>query len=87
MRVLWVYAHPDQRSLNGSLRDLGTAVLRERLVALPGAEPVPFRHQNGGDLSWTNYRTHDTVLRSDRAPGENGIGVHVRTGGDTEADR
>lgn len=29
MRVLWVYAHPDPRSLNGALRDRGLAVLRE----------------------------------------------------------
>ena len=28
MRVLWLYAHPDPRSLNGSLRDHGIAVLR-----------------------------------------------------------
>ncbi|MFE3253058.1 NAD(P)H-dependent oxidoreductase [Streptomyces sp. NPDC059209] len=29
MRVLWLYAHPDPRSLNGALRDEGIAVLRE----------------------------------------------------------
>lgn len=29
MRVLWVYAHPDPRSLNGRLRDIGVAALRE----------------------------------------------------------
>lgn len=28
MRVLWVYAHPDPRSLNGSLRDVGVETLR-----------------------------------------------------------
>lgn len=28
MRVLWVYAHPDARSLNGAIRDDGQAVLR-----------------------------------------------------------
>jgi NAD(P)H dehydrogenase (quinone) len=65
------------------------ARLRERLVALPDAEPIPFRHQNGGD-----YDEH-LVLRPDRAPGEDGVGVHLRVdgvrcdraGGDTEADR
>jgi NAD(P)H dehydrogenase (quinone) len=29
MRVLWVSAHPEPRSLNGALRDHGVAVLRE----------------------------------------------------------
>jgi NAD(P)H dehydrogenase (quinone) len=29
MRVLWVYAHPDPRSLNGALRDHGVSLLRE----------------------------------------------------------
>ncbi|MEV6795473.1 NAD(P)H-dependent oxidoreductase [Streptomyces sp. NPDC051320] len=29
MQVLWLYAHPDPRSLNGALRDEGIAVLRE----------------------------------------------------------
>ncbi|HEX6352440.1 NAD(P)H-dependent oxidoreductase [Actinophytocola sp.] len=29
MKTLWVYAHPDPRSLNGALRDHGVAVLRE----------------------------------------------------------
>ncbi|TDV55278.1 NAD(P)H-dependent oxidoreductase [Actinophytocola oryzae] len=29
MRVLWIYAHPDPRSLDGALRDRGVAVLRE----------------------------------------------------------
>ncbi|MFW5415763.1 NAD(P)H-dependent oxidoreductase [Nocardiopsis sp. CNT-189] len=29
MRVLWVFAHPEPRSLNGSLRDAGVAALRE----------------------------------------------------------
>lgn len=29
MKVLWVSAHPDPRSLNGALREEGVAVLRE----------------------------------------------------------
>jgi NAD(P)H dehydrogenase (quinone) len=29
MRVLWVYAHPDPRSLNGALRDHGVRVLEQ----------------------------------------------------------
>jgi len=29
MKVLWVFAHPEQRSLNGSLRDEGIRALRE----------------------------------------------------------
>ena len=63
--------------------------LTERLVTLPDAEPIPFRHQNGGD-----YDDH-LVLRDDRAPGETGVGIHYtrddvhcgRTGSDTEAPR
>lgn len=65
------------------------ARLRARLGELPASEPVPFRHQNGGD-----YDEH-LVLRSDRAPDETGVGVHYRnadvrcgrSGGDTEATR
>ena len=62
--------------------------LTERLVTLPDAEPIPFRHQNGGD-----YDAH-LVLRDEHAPDESGVGVHYavdvrcgRTGGDTEAPR
>ncbi|WP_130343795.1 NAD(P)H-dependent oxidoreductase [Herbihabitans rhizosphaerae] len=29
MNVLWIFAHPDQRSLNGALRDEGLCALRE----------------------------------------------------------
>jgi NAD(P)H dehydrogenase (quinone) len=63
--------------------------LTERLVTLPDADPIPFRHQNGGD-----YDNH-LVLRDDHAPGETGVGIHYtrddvhcgRTGSDTEAPR
>jgi hypothetical protein len=125
MRVLWVSAHPDPRSLTGALRDHGVAVLREhghevresgmtvvapfvvtgtvalsddeyadaakrlteRLLTLPESEPIPFRHQNGGD-----YDEH-LVLRPVHAPGETGVGIHYATntvhcdeaGGDKEA--
>jgi len=65
------------------------ARLTERLVALPDAETIPFRRQNGGD-----YDDH-LVLRPDRASGETGVGVHYaaggvrcgRSGGDDEARR
>ncbi len=63
--------------------------LTERLLTLPESEPVPFRHQNGGD-----YDEH-LVLRPEHAPGETGVGVHYttntvhcdETGGDEEALR
>jgi NAD(P)H dehydrogenase (quinone) len=62
--------------------------LTERLVTLPDADPIPFRHQNGGD-----YDNH-LVLRDDHAPGESGVGIHYagertcsRAGGDDEAAR
>jgi NAD(P)H dehydrogenase (quinone) len=61
--------------------------LTERLITLPDADPIPFRHQNGGD-----YDAH-LVLRDEYAPGETGVGIHYvggrcdRTGGDTEAPR
>ncbi|MFC4855099.1 hypothetical protein [Actinophytocola glycyrrhizae] len=63
--------------------------LTERLVTLPDAEPIPFRHQNGGD-----YDSH-LVLRDEHAPGETGVGIHYaaddvhrgRTASDTEAPR
>jgi NAD(P)H dehydrogenase (quinone) len=62
--------------------------LTERLLTLPDADPIPFRHQNGGD-----YDSH-LVLRDEHAPGETGVGIHRTddghcdsTGGDTEAPR
>ena len=66
-----------------------TKRLTERLVTLPDSEPVPFRHQNGGD-----YDEH-LVLRPEHAPGETGVGIHYATdtvhcaqaGGDDEARR
>lgn len=49
------------------------AGLRARLRELPTADPVPFRHEQGGDYD------ADLVLRADLAPGAAGLGVH-RTG-------
>nr|WP_264372484.1 NAD(P)H-dependent oxidoreductase [Georgenia subflava] len=66
------------------------ALLRDRLLTLPDTEPVPYRHQNGGD-----YDEH-LVLRPDRAAGQEGIRIHYaesdaraceRTGSATEARR
>jgi NAD(P)H dehydrogenase (quinone) len=45
--------------------------LTERLVSLPDSEPIPFRHQNGGD-----YDNH-LVLHDEHAAGETGIGIHL----------
>ena len=45
--------------------------LRERLRSLPSAEPIPFRHQNGGDYD------DDLVLHPDVDPDGAGLGVHV----------
>ena len=85
--------------VNGTVRlstadyDATVRRLRERLIALPETEPLPYRHQNGGD-----YDEH-LVLRPELAPGEEGIGIHSvrpepepepaceRTGGPFEADR
>lgn len=49
--------------------------LRERLLALPDTEPIPFRSQNGGD-----YDEH-LVLRPGHAPGGEGLRVHYTTAG------
>ncbi len=67
------------------------AQLRDRLVALPTSETIPFRFQDGGD-----YDDH-LVLRPDRAPEQEGLHIHYRTpeprsecrraGGQTEAVR
>ncbi|GID27652.1 NAD(P)H-dependent oxidoreductase [Paractinoplanes brasiliensis] len=45
--------------------------LRERLLAIPGAEPIPYRTQNSGDYD------EKLVLRPDVAPGMTGLGVHL----------
>ncbi|MFC4001186.1 NAD(P)H-dependent oxidoreductase [Prauserella oleivorans] len=44
--------------------------LRQRLAALPTAEPIRFRHQDGGDYD------DDLVLRPVIAPGQSGIAAH-----------
>lgn len=65
-------------------------MMRDRLANLPRTDPIPYRHQNGGD--------HDEhlLLHSDRAPGQEGIHIHRsgvdptpcdRTGSPTEAAR
>ncbi|OXM49908.1 NAD(P)H-dependent oxidoreductase [Amycolatopsis alba] len=45
--------------------------LRERLRTLSTQDPIPFRHQNGGDYD------DSLVLRDELAPGRSGIGVHI----------
>jgi NAD(P)H dehydrogenase (quinone) len=74
--------------VNGAVRlstaDYETAAqrLRERLTTLPGTDPLPYRHQNGGD-----YDEH-LLLRPEHAPGQEGIGIHyVRPGPDVACDR
>jgi NAD(P)H dehydrogenase (quinone) len=57
-------------ALSGAGYETAARRLRERLVTLPQAEPIPFRYQNGGDYD------ESLVLRPDRAPGEEGIRVH-----------
>ncbi|MET0135525.1 MAG: NAD(P)H-dependent oxidoreductase [Kibdelosporangium sp.] len=45
--------------------------LRERLLAIPMTEPIPYRRQNGGAYD------ENRVLRPDTAPGLTGLGVHL----------
>ncbi|RNF85509.1 NAD(P)H-dependent oxidoreductase [Streptomyces botrytidirepellens] len=47
--------------------------LRQRLAALPTADPIPFRRQNGGDYD------ENLVLRPDIMPGHSGLAVHYAT--------
>ncbi|QEU90603.1 NAD(P)H-dependent oxidoreductase [Streptomyces kanamyceticus] len=47
-----------------------TADLRERLRTLDTTEPLPFRHENGGEYD------EDLTLRPDVAAGLTGVGVH-----------
>lgn len=49
------------------------AALRDRLRALPTAEPIPFRRQNGGDYD------ESLVLRPEVMPGRSGLSVHYST--------
>ncbi|MBZ8138883.1 NAD(P)H dehydrogenase [Rubrivivax gelatinosus] len=50
-----------------------SAALGERLDALWTTEPIAFRRQNFGD-----YRIPELELRPELAPGESGLGIHVR---------
>ena len=45
--------------------------LRERLLAIPAAEPIPYRTQRSGDYD------EKFVLRPDVAPGSTGLRVHL----------
>lgn len=45
--------------------------LRERLLAMPTTEPIPYRTQNGGDYD------ENLVLRPDVAPGSAGLRAHL----------
>ncbi|EMD27572.1 NAD(P)H-dependent oxidoreductase [Amycolatopsis azurea] len=51
--------------------DVAAEALRERLRTLSTQDPIPFRHQNGGDYD------DNLVLRDDLAPGRRGMGVHL----------
>lgn len=51
------------------------AALRARLAALPTADPIPFRHENGGDYD------ENLVLRPEVMPGRSGLTVHYSTDG------
>lgn len=45
--------------------------LRERLLALPTTEPIPYRTRNSGDYD------ENLVLRPDAAPGSTGLRAHL----------
>lgn len=49
------------------------ADLAQRLDSLATTAPLPFRAQNGGD-----YDIPSLALRADLAPGQQGLGVHLR---------
>lgn len=52
--------------------EAAAALVRERVRSIADAEPIPYRHQNGGDYD------DDLVLRPEHAPGASGLGVHQR---------
>ena len=81
MRVLWVYAHPDPRSLNGALRDHGVRVLREHghevqesdLYAM-GWDPV-VRHE---DFTHDPAERLDVLTESQRALEEGTLSPDIK---------
>lgn len=81
MRVLWVYAHPDPRSLNGALRDLGVRVLgehghevRESDLYAMGWDPV-VRH---GDFDHDPGERLDVLTESQRALEQHTLSDDIR---------
>ena len=48
MQVLWVFAHPEQRSLSASLRDVGIGELREREHGVELSDLYAMRWNPGG---------------------------------------
>lgn len=81
MRVLWLYAHPDPRSLNGSLRDHGVKVLRDSghgvresdLYAM-GWDPV-VRHE---DFAHDPAQPIDVLAESERALLDGSLHADIR---------
>jgi len=81
VRVLWVYAHPDPRSLNGSLRDLGIRVLRgyghevrESDLYAMGWDPV-VRHE---DFAHDPDERLDVLTESERALNDGSLHTDIR---------
>lgn len=81
MRVLWVSAHPDPRSLNGALRDHGVSVLRahghsvrESDLYAMGWDPV-VRHS---DFSHDPAERLDVLGESQRALEDGSLREDIR---------
>lgn len=81
MRVLWVYAHPDPRSLNGALRDHGVSVLtslghevRQSDLYDMGWDPV-VRHRDFGHDPESRL---DVLNESQQALEEGALSADIR---------
>ncbi|MFF1449862.1 NAD(P)H-dependent oxidoreductase [Streptomyces sp. NPDC058274] len=81
MRVLWVSAHPDPRSLNGALRDAGVSALRQAGHEVVESDLYAMRWNpvvDHGDFQHDPAERLDVLTESERALNEGTLRDDIR---------
>lgn len=80
MKVLWVYAHPDPRSLNAALRDEGVAILRRYGHEVVESDLYAMRWNpvvDHGDFGHDRAERLDVLAESERALREGTLSADI----------